>query len=271
MSAAQVGPDSPFRRALGKYRTTGQPVHRGSYDANDKRAQIARPINALFAKAWMVTMRKWARLKRRPGRAHDLTLNMIEIAQAIFSAMHYASGRCEITLDEIMKRADLSRATIVKGLRRLNDFGFIDWVRRTEPTGNKPGEGPMVKQAPNAYFFEVSRLPTEARLEFRQFMKKAGAPVREHPERKGSGLVPTRTQRLIGGITRIVQGKTRSDRLASPDTMAALDARLNAAPIEEWPEIVFPGDHAAQKEYAQALGLSSWQSASLGCAPQSPP
>src|SRR4051812_2726897 len=41
-------------------------------------------------------------------------------------------------------------------MARLKLHGFLDWIRRTEPTGNK-GEGPQVRQITNAYVFGLPR------------------------------------------------------------------------------------------------------------------
>ncbi|MFD2428215.1 hypothetical protein ACFSUK_08290 [Sphingobium scionense] len=61
---------------------------------------------------------------------------------------------------------------MVDAMRRLKDHGFLNWVRRTEKTGNEPGEGPRVKQATNAYFFDLHRLHKRAQMRLAQLLRK---------------------------------------------------------------------------------------------------
>ena len=48
----------------------------------------------------------------------------------------------------------------MRALKNLRTHGFLDWLRRYEPTGNEKGSGPQVQQASNAYRMS---LPERAR------------------------------------------------------------------------------------------------------------
>jgi hypothetical protein len=60
----------------------------------------------------------------------------------------------------------------------------------------------MTKAAPNAYFFEISRLPLKAQNWMRQILERRGVKLEAHPDRQGSGPVPNRAQRLAGRIAK---------------------------------------------------------------------
>jgi hypothetical protein len=50
----------------------------------------------------------------------------------------------------IMRRLKRSKDAVVRALQALRDHGFLDWLRRYEPTGCE-GRGPQVRQVSNAY------------------------------------------------------------------------------------------------------------------------
>jgi hypothetical protein len=63
-------------------------------------------------------------------------------------------------------------------MARLKEHGFLDWIRRTEPTDNV-GAGPQVRQITNAYGFDLKQLAAKAKASA-AFVKKAigfGIPV----------------------------------------------------------------------------------------------
>lgn len=74
-----------------------------------------------------------------------------------------------------MDRLGRSRDTIVRALKNLRAHGFIDWLRRYEPTGNE-GRGPQVQQTSNAYRLS---LPEKARQFLGRF-GKAPPPPADH-------------------------------------------------------------------------------------------
>ena len=63
----------------------------------------------------------------------------------------------------------------MRALKNLRAHGFIDWLRRYEPTGNE-GRGPQVQQASNAYRLS---LPEKARQFLGRF-GKAPPPPADH-------------------------------------------------------------------------------------------
>jgi hypothetical protein len=89
------------------------------------------------------------------------------------------------------RRAKLGIRTVVRALRRLNDHGFLSWLRRTEALDND-GAGPQVQQITNAYWFE---LRGRAKGLVRLLLGRAPPDVRKREE------------------LRLIDSRMRSDRL----------------------------------------------------------
>ena len=70
--------------------------------------------------------------------------------------VNFRTGRLDPSLDFLMGKLRRSRDAIVRALKALRDHGFLDWLRRFEPTGNE-GRGPQVRQVSNAYRLSLPR------------------------------------------------------------------------------------------------------------------
>jgi hypothetical protein len=93
----------------------------------------------------------------------------LEVLRELFRFADWKTGCLEPAIATICERIKRSRAAVVEALARLKEHGFLDWIRRTEPTDNVGEAGPQVRQIPNAYGFDIARLPQAARA----FVKKA--------------------------------------------------------------------------------------------------
>ena len=173
-----VGIGDVIAKITGQRRTL-QPVRRGSYDIEDRRAQVFRPIGDGTIAGGLRWRDKYLQLAdeydwamKQRGERHQIGANAIRVLKALLflPGLEFAKGHVEPALDTIMKHTRFARGTVVSALQRLKQHGFIDWVRRTIKTGNEPGFGPQVKQTSNAYFFPVERLPDRARERLRQLM-----------------------------------------------------------------------------------------------------
>lgn len=222
-------------------RRTHQPVRRDSFDVNDKRAQVFRPIDGgiAFVDAYLKVLEEWADMVKQKGEAHRLTANCHRVLAAILKrCTDFKTGICEPSLDTIMKHTRFARATVVSALKRLWSAGFIDWIRRTIPTDNAGGEGPQIRQASNAYFFDMSRLPERCMKRLKEIMR-----------RKGKAFEPDQARRrpLFKGIAER-RAASMHQRLESKHA-AIRDAR---SPMEQ-AAVIYPGNPVAQAEHAQML------------------
>jgi hypothetical protein len=156
-------------------RRTGQPVRRGSRNRGEREETIWRPlgINRREARKYIAAMLQAAefhdrRSKLAGKRNGDLGHVALEALRELFRFADWKTGRLEPAIATICDRIKRSRAAVVAALARLKAHGFLDWLRRTEPTDNV-GAGPQVRQITNAYGFDLARLPKTARA----FVKKA--------------------------------------------------------------------------------------------------
>jgi len=160
-------------------RFTGQPVRRNSYDLGDKRADITRKIgNGTKDDRWRhfysveSALKQWDRHHRVKGKGNPLPYKLLDVLNALMSCVDGKTGMIDPALSVIASKASCCKDTVVRCLKVAKELGVLDWVRRTEPTGNQPGEGPRVAQATNAYAFTFHRLKNKLREAFRYELDK---------------------------------------------------------------------------------------------------
>lgn len=233
-AGAALAPYDPALARTARGRTF-QPVHRASFDVGDRRAQVFQPIasgEAGSALRWcdklVATAREFDRLHKRPGSRlgplGDSALGLLETI--VRRCLDFRTGRCEPSIETLMRYTRYARATIVNALARLKRHGFLSWVRRTARTDNAPGEGPQVKQVSNAYYFDLTRLAGAVRARFRQLLGGRAAIEEERREQeRTAALRETASRALPSQLGSILAGDT------DPALAAALD-RLGKA-LEE--------------------------------------
>ena len=95
---------------------------------------------------------------RRNGALGHVALELLELLGNLVS---FKTGRLEPSVAYLMERLKRSRDAVVRALQALQAHGFLDWLRRYEPTGCE-GRGPQVRQVSNAYRLVLP--PRAARL-----------------------------------------------------------------------------------------------------------
>ncbi|MBN9145352.1 MULTISPECIES: helix-turn-helix domain-containing protein [unclassified Novosphingobium] len=180
-------------KALEKGGRISDRVRRESYDENDRRARIFRPIcggRTADALRWrdklLQVAREYNTLHKRKGeREGPLGSNGLWVLEILLSLVDFTSGRCDPALDTICAKAKLARATVVRAIDALQDHGFLQKVRRTRKTGMAPTEGPQRQQISNAYAFAVA-LRDKVRQRFQQLVggHKRAQEIREAKERE---------------------------------------------------------------------------------------
>ena len=116
-----------------------------------------------------------AGLHEKGERSGPLGSVALDVLRLFVNLIDFRTGRLEPSITTIMDRLGRSRDTVVRALKNLRAHGFIDWLRRYEPTGNE-GRGPQVQQASNAYRLS---LPEKARQFLGRF-GKAPPPPDDH-------------------------------------------------------------------------------------------
>lgn len=159
-------------------------VRRSSYDVADRRAQVFRPIadgTTAGALGWidclLKTVTEWDDVERRKGGARPLGFAGIRVLETILGRrggipIDFKTGRLEPAIDTIARIARLSRTTVIRALARLREMKILDWVRRSQRTGNDGQFGPQREQVSNAYFFTPEALPARVLQRFRDLLAR---------------------------------------------------------------------------------------------------
>jgi hypothetical protein len=99
----------------------------------------------------VLAARRYELAERKPGeRNGPLGSVALEVLELFANLVDFRTGRLDPSIATLMERLKRSRDAIVRALSNLRTHGFLDWLRRYEPTGNE-GRGPQVQQTSNAY------------------------------------------------------------------------------------------------------------------------
>jgi hypothetical protein len=152
---------APAKAFTPSRRRTGQPVRRNSFNRGEREHLIWRSLGSSRSDArrfkWAVreAAKRLDHSTKDPGtRMGALGLSGRAVLEALCEIVDDMSGRLEPSIATIAEKAKLGVRTVVRALRRLNDHGFLSWLRRTEAIDND-GAGPQVTQITNAYWFEL--------------------------------------------------------------------------------------------------------------------
>jgi hypothetical protein len=127
------------------------PVRRHSFALGHCEATFWRRTNWREVQRILHAAKRHERIERRPGhRNGPLDSVAIEVLEYLVNVVDFDTGRLEPSIDTIAQRLKRSRDAVVRGPANLRRHGFLDWIRRYEPTGNED-RGPQARQASNAY------------------------------------------------------------------------------------------------------------------------
>ena len=126
-------------------------LHRNSHRAGTCEATFWRSTTRQEVQKIIKAAQRYELHGRKPGRRNGpLGGVALEILALFGNLVSYKTGRLDPSLDWIMDKLRRSRDAVVRALKALRDHGFLDWLRRFEPTPNE-GRGPQVRQVSNAY------------------------------------------------------------------------------------------------------------------------
>lgn len=138
-------------------RRTNQPIRRHSRPAGRCEGVFWRPTNRRDVEQIKLAAKRYELATRQPGaRNGALGFVALEVLDYLGNLVDFRTGRLDPSLDFLMAKLRRSRDAIVRALAALRDHGFLDWLRRFEPTGNE-GRGPQVRQVSNAYRLSLPR------------------------------------------------------------------------------------------------------------------
>lgn len=138
-------------------RRTGEPIRRHSRPAGECEGVFWRRTNRQEVRQIVMAARRYE-LAGRQGGARNGPLGhvAIEVLELLANLVDFRNGRLDPSIDYMMAKLKRSRDAIVRALAALRTHGFLDWLRRFEPTGNE-GRGPQVRQVSNAYRLSLPR------------------------------------------------------------------------------------------------------------------
>lgn len=132
-------------------RRTGAPIRRQSRTAGRCEVGFWRSFNPKDVARYMLAAERFERMNRAKGkRSGPLGPVGLEVLRELLRLIDYRTGRLEPSITYLMDRLRRSRDAVCRALASLRAAGFLDWLRRWEPTGRE-GAGPQLKQASNAY------------------------------------------------------------------------------------------------------------------------
>lgn len=137
-------------------------IRRHSYPAGRCEGVFWRRTDRQEVRRVLLAARRYELATRPPGRrAGALGHVALELLELLGNLVSYKTGRLDPAVTFLMDRLKRSRDAVVRALQALRAHGFLDWLRRYEPTECE-GRGPQVRQVSNAYRMVLP--PRAARL-----------------------------------------------------------------------------------------------------------
>ena len=219
-------------------------VRRDSFDIDDKRAQVFRPIEhgVFFKDALLETFDEYDDWSKKKGERHKMGQNCRKVLATLMWCCDFATGTCEPSIDTLMEKTHFARATVVRALKLLWENGFLNWIRRTAKTGLSPDEGPPVRQVSNAYFWDFARMPARCVMRLKEKLARKGKKfsppsVRSFPRYEG----------LQKRRARAIRDQQAYDRATKRNALA------RARSPEEQAAVLYPNDLASQRAHLDML------------------
>lgn len=139
-----------------------QPIRRHSYLAGRCEGVFWRRTDRREVRRVLLAARRYELATRAPGRRTGALGHVaLELLELLGNLVSFKTGRLEPAVTFLMDRLKRSRDAVVRALQALRTHGFLDWLRRYEPT-EREGRGPQVRQVSNAYRLVLP--PRAARL-----------------------------------------------------------------------------------------------------------
>lgn len=139
-----------------------QPIRRHSHLTGRYEGVFWRRTDRREVRRVVLAARRYELATRAHGRRNGALGHVaLELLELLGNLVSFKTGRLEPSVAFLMDRLKRSRDAVVRALQALRTHGFLDWLRRYEPTGCE-GRGPQVRQVSNAYRLVLP--PRAARL-----------------------------------------------------------------------------------------------------------
>lgn len=139
-------------------RRTHQKVHRDSFVVGEFEGEVFRPYDRDEMALALEAAERFDRHGKPKGARNGPIGHVgLEVYRALWRRANFRSGRCDPSIEGLMRDTRRSRRAVVTALKRLWNIGLVRWIRRFVYTGERAIRGPQVSQATNAY--ELRMLP----------------------------------------------------------------------------------------------------------------
>lgn len=143
--ARKKAAEPPHRRTL-------SPVRRNSRPRGETRRVM---LTWKEANERILALRKWERKQVKAERTRNRAVGHIGIAAYEFlirRAVNHKGRLDDLSYEAIAAIIGYSRSAVVAAVARLRRWGWLDWVRQYEATGEPGVRGPQVRQTYNAFW-----------------------------------------------------------------------------------------------------------------------
>ncbi|MCW2366605.1 hypothetical protein M2341_002052 [Sphingobium sp. B7D2B] len=204
-------------------RLVRDPVMRCSYDVDDRRAKPGRKIGngsaehgGAFKSALLAAAKRELIRQHREGYRDYGKLQWTDIAvlERALDFLRYDSGDFYVDYSTMARRIGKDRKAAIRAIERLEYWGFISRVRRSEKRDDViDGQpGPRRKQAPNAYYFDLRRrLSKAAWQDFWCTLKRNLARIGQAARNQAHIFLGVFNQKAADSPRRVVQGQSETE------------------------------------------------------------
>lgn len=149
---------------------------RNSYDIDDQRAQVFKPIQHGWD--WIAAV-----LQAFDELLHDQRVTRYKendrlqdgdrrILLSFLKLMDFKTGQLDPSYQEIADRAGCHRATAIEACKRFYKWLGLRWVRRTIVAETVGQAGPQREQISNAFYFDLSSAPRRVWATFKRALRR---------------------------------------------------------------------------------------------------
>ena len=138
-------------------RRTHQRVWRDSFVlGGEYEAEVFRPYSKDEMAAALEAAEKFDKAHKPKGARNGPIGHVgLEVYRELWRFANFSSGRCDPSLEALMRATRRTRRAVVEALKRLWNLGLVRWIRRFVYTGEQAIRGPQVHQATNAYELRI--------------------------------------------------------------------------------------------------------------------
>lgn len=199
---------------------------RNSYDIEDRRSQVFKPIRDGWDWVGSV-MQAFDELLHHQRTTKYKGSDRLQdgdrrILWSFLKCIDFKTGQLDPSYQEIADRSGCHRATAVEACKRFGKWLGLKWVRRTVKAGTAGQAGPQREQISNAFYFDLASAPSRVWATFKAAIKRRAE--KKHGKAPPNLRKPTKSPEhaplllRLDALEKAVDLKERAP-VGSPDTI----------------------------------------------------